>query len=264
MINFIKIILLLYILPLSALAQTGVKSDVQLLGNSKVTLTVAMEQIGYFPFYYTENGETKGFSVDILNYFEANSKYDFEFVILPWPRAVYLVAHGEIDLILTLFKTPKREDMYYFVEPSYADEINQLFTLRENKFEFKGKLQQLTPYSIGTIREYSYGEYFDQASYLNKLPALTEEVLLKLLLGKRIDMLISNPLVFNQIILKANMGSKVKAVDPYISITPVYMALTKGRKDSLEIKKTLGQLTEQLKSSPYYQELIDKHQLISK
>jgi Zn-dependent M16 (insulinase) family peptidase len=44
-------------------------------------------------------------------------------------------------------------------------------------------------------------------------------------------------------------------------MTPVYMALTKKRKDSLAINTTLGQLTEQLKASPYYQELLNKYQL---
>jgi polar amino acid transport system substrate-binding protein len=71
-------------------------------------------------------------------------------------------------------------------------------------------------------------------------------------------MLISNPLVFNQLILKEKVGTQVKAIEPHISITPVYMALTKKRKDSLAIKATLGQLTEQLKASPYYQELLNK------
>jgi polar amino acid transport system substrate-binding protein len=264
MMNFIKIIFLLYFLPLSVLAQTNEKSDATIADEGKVTLTVAMEDIGYFPFYYTENGDTNGFSVDVLNFVAAHSKYEFEYVILPWPRAIHLVAEGQVDLILTLFKTSKREKMYHFIEPSYSNEINQLFTLMDNKFEFSGQLQQLAPYSIGTVREYSYGEYFDQATYLNKLPALTEEVLLKLLLSKRIDMLISNPLVFNQLILKENMSTKVKAIDPYISLTPVYMALTKKREDAQEIKKTIGELTQKLKLSAYYQVLIDKYHLNAK
>ncbi|TWX57722.1 substrate-binding periplasmic protein [Colwellia hornerae] len=259
MMNFIKIILFLY--PLTVLAQSSAKPELPLLEKGKTVLTVAMEDIGYFPFYYQENGEIKGFSVDVLNYIEAHSNYDFEFIILPWPRAVHLVAEGRVDLILTLFKTSKRKQIYHFIEPAYANEINQLFTLKDNYFEFDGQLQQLTPYSIGTIREYSYGEYFDGASYLNKLPALTEEILLKLLLGKQVDMLISNPLVFNQIIAKNKMNDQVKAIEPYISLTPVYMALTKKRKDSLVIKKTLGQLTVQLKASPVYQKLLTKYQL---
>ena len=124
-----------------------------------------------------------------------------------------------------------------------------------------GHLKQLTPYSIGTTREYSYGKAFDQASYLTKLPALTAEVLLKLLLGGRIDIAISNPLIFNRIISRENVSSQVKAIEPYIAITPVYIALTRARKDSQEIKQTIGQLIKQLKASPYYQELLDKYQL---
>ena len=258
---FIKIILLLYLLPCLVLAQTSLKSDDYFPVEGKTVLTVAIEEIGYFPFNYEENGETKGFSIDVLEYFEENSKYDFEFIVLPWPRAIYLVAEGKVDLILTLFKNSKREQIYDFIEPSYGDEVNQLFTLTDNKFEFNGQLEQLKPYSIGTTREYSYGEAFDQAGYLNKLPALTEAVLLKLLLSGRIDMAISNPLIFNRLMAKAQASAKVKIVEPYVSLTPVYMALTKARNDSREIKLTLGQLTQQLKSSPYYQELLDKYQL---
>jgi polar amino acid transport system substrate-binding protein len=259
--TFIKILFLLSLFSFSVLAHTSLQSDDSQAKKDKVILTVAIEEIGYFPFNYEENGEIKGFSVDILDYVEANSKYDFEFITLPWPRALYLVERGKVDLLLTLFKTSKREKTYHFIEPSYGNEVNQLFALSDNKFEFNGQLKQLTPYSIGTTREYSYGEDFDHAHYLTKLPALTEEVLLKLLLGKRIDMAISNPLIFNQMITKNNLNSQVKAIAPYIAITPVHMALTKERKGSAEIKQTIGQLTKQLKASAYYQKLLDKYQL---
>ena len=145
--------------------------------------------------------------------------------------------------------------------PHYAYEANQLFTLTDNKVEFNGKLQQLKPYSIGTTRDYSYGKDFDQANYLNKLPALNEEVLLKLLLTKRVEMIIGNPFIFNRLIGKKETDYQIKALEPYIAITPVYMALTKERADSEEIKQALEQLTKQLKASPYYQKLLDKYQL---
>ena len=153
--KFIKTIFLLCLLPLSVLAQTGENSDDVISTENRITLTVAMEDVGYFPFYYTENGDTKGFSVEVLDYVEAHSKYDFEYIILPWPRALYLVAEGQVDIILTLFKTSKREQIYHFIEPAYGNEINQLYTLMDNKFEYSGQLHGLTPYSIGTVRKYS-------------------------------------------------------------------------------------------------------------
>ena len=74
-------------------------------------------------------------------------------------------------------------------------------------------------------------------------------------------MAISNPYTFEKLITKHNVSSKVKIIWPYIEKTPVYIGLTKGRDDSKEIKTTFGQLTKQLKKSPYYQELLNKYQL---
>lgn len=257
----IKIIFLLCVLPLSVFANSSVKSEQSSLGNHKVLLTVAIGGEGYFPYNYIENEQVKGFSIDVLNYIEENSNYEFEFITLPWPRALHLVAEGKVDLILTLFKKPEREEVYHFIEPSYGHEINQLFKLANRELVFNGKLQQLTSYSIGTIREYSYGKAFDEATYLTKLPVLTEEILLKLLLGKRVDAAISNPLTFKELLLKNNLLTKVEAISPYIAKTPVYMALSKNRENAHEIKATLGKVTEQLKNSLYYQDLLNKYQL---
>lgn len=227
----------------------------------KTILTVAIEKIGYPPYQYEEDGEIKGFTIDVLDYFEANSQYDFEYVILPWPRALHLVAKGDIDMILTLFKNKKREKIYNYIEPSYGFEVNQLFTLADKDIEFSGKLQQLTPYTIGTRREFSYGKTFDQADYLTKLPALTEEVILNLLLAERVDIVISNPFIFNEIMFEKDVSNKIKAIKPYVELTPVYLALTKERSDSEKIKKRLSELSKQLKLTAYYQELLNKYQL---
>lgn len=255
------LLLMLLILSFGAVSADVTPSNEIQAVKQKEILTVVIEEVGYFPFNYTENGKIRGFSIDVLDYFERHSKYDFEFIILPWPRALFLVAEGKVDLVLTLFKSFEREQTYHFIEPSYGFEVNQLFTLKDTDVDFTGELQQLTPYSIGTVREYSYGKSFDQADYLNKLPALTEQILLKLLLGKRIDILIGNPLAFEELISKNNAQEQVKAVEPYVALTPVHMALTRKRADAIEIKKTLGELTQQLVNSDQYPKLLEKYHL---
>ena len=259
--NIIKIITLLSLLPLSVFANTSLQLEDPLSQKNKKTLTVAIEKTGYFPFNYKENGKVKGFSIDVLNYISENSNYNFNFIVQPWTRGLSLVAQGKIDLILTVFKTKKRQEMFNIIEPSYGYEINQLFTLAHNNIEFSGQLQQLTPYSIGTITSYSYGEAFDQATYINKYSALSGEVLLKLLLGKRVDAIIGNPFLFERLAKKGNVSTKIKVIEPYISTTPVYIALTKERQDAKEIKQALEQLIKQLIASPYYQQLLNKYHL---
>ncbi|MGJ8679439.1 substrate-binding periplasmic protein [Paraglaciecola sp.] len=255
------IICLVYLISLSVSSNTVISSSSDLQKNNKVILTVAVEDEGYYPYNYELDDKRVGFSIDVLNYFEQHTNYEFEFIILPWPRAIHLVSVGKVDLILTLFKTSKREGEYHFIEPSYGDEANQLFSLVDKEIEFTGQIPELASYSIGTVREYSYGDRFDQASYLTKLPALTEAILLKLLLGNRVDVAISNPLAFSNVILKHNAQNRIKAIEPYVEITPVYMALTKQRSDAQKIKDTLGRVTKELKSTSYYQTLLKKYKI---
>lgn len=261
MITLFKTLFLSCILSMSAATYANIIANDKSIDKEKIILTVAVEEIGYFPFNYTENGKVKGFSVDFLEYIEANSKYDFEFIILPWSRSLHLVTQGEVDVILALFKTPEREKVFHFIEPSYGNEANQLFSLIDNNIEFTGQLQQLKPFSIGMVRDYSYGKTFDQADYLKKLPALSEAVLLKLLLGKRTDLVISNPLIFKQLMQEQGVSSKIKAIKPYVDISPIYMAITRNRKDAVEIKRAIGKLTQQFKKSASYQTLLEKYQL---
>lgn len=253
--------LFLYLIACQAFANSDLPTNNYAQNKTKTILTVAIEEIGYPPYQYEDAGEIKGFTIDVLEYFEANSQYDFEYIILPWPRALNLVAKGNVDMILTLFKNKEREKIYNYIEPSYAFEVNQFFTLADKDINFSGDLKQLTPYLIGTRREFSYGNNFDKAYYLTKLPALTEEVILNLLLANRIDIAISNPFIFNEMILKRNVGTKVKAIKPYVELTPVYLGLTKKRADSQKINKTLNTLSKKLKKSAYYQTLLNKYQL---
>ena len=50
-------------------------------------------------------------------------------------------------------------------------------------------------------------------------------------------MLISNLLVYNQLLLKEKINTKVKAIDPYNAITLLYMVLTKKGEDSKKSRK---------------------------
>jgi len=253
--------LFFYIFSVSALANSNAVLGESFPEKEKITLRVAIGDKGYTPFIQIENDEIKGFTADIFDYITANSKYNFEYIIVPWPRALVLVSNGQLDLIPIFFKTEKREQLYHFIQPSYANEVNQLFALKSNKIEFDGDLQQLLPYSIGIRREYSYGQAFDQAKNLQKSPAVNEEILLKLLLNGLVDSVISNPLVLNPFISEYNATDKVKAIEPYISTTPVFLALTKEREDSQEIKDTFEKTLKRLITTPYYQELLEKYQL---
>lgn len=259
--NFLKLLPLLYLLPFLVFASSAIHSAGYKEEKSRITLKVAIEGTGYFPFSYFEGDEKKGFSIDVINYIKANSKYDFEYVTQPWSRALSNLEFGNVDLILTLFSSPEREEIYHIIQPSYGFEANQLFSLVDTTIKFDGRLQQLSSYSIGTKRAYSYGKAFDQADYIKKYEAISEDVLLKILLARRVDAIIGNPFMINRVAIKENITTKIKSIVPYASLTPVHLALTKKREDSQEIKNNLESVLKQLKASLYYQQLLEKYQL---
>ena len=62
----INILFLLSIFSVAVLAEPNVAAHENLSKNEKTILTVAIEEIGYYPFNYIENAVVKGFSVDFL------------------------------------------------------------------------------------------------------------------------------------------------------------------------------------------------------
>ncbi|RED51515.1 substrate-binding periplasmic protein [Aestuariispira insulae] len=77
------------------------------------------------PFNYVEDGELKGFAVDLVR--EMFHRTDFHakggrFRVLPWKRA-YLLAQTRPDiLLLTTTRTEEREEMFQWVGPIYPRE----------------------------------------------------------------------------------------------------------------------------------------------
>ena len=252
------VVLLLLLTSFSFIAQADEVANSPV---DKKILKVGFGIIDYPPYNYVINDEYQGIVIDIFHYIEDNSDYTFEFIKLPWPRVLQSVETGRLDIVATLFKVKMREERFYFVEPAYGTEINQLFTLTDTDVEFDGDLTQLKALSIGTIRDYSYGDVFDQATFLNKRPVIDEHTLIRLLKGGRFEMAIGNPTAFYKVASELNLKKHIKAISPIVSKTPVHLAITKQRKDAAQINNTLNELIVKLKASAHYQQLLDKYDL---
>lgn len=227
-----------------------------------ILLTVAVSDVDYPPYNFEENGIYQGFAIDILRHIEQHSKYRFRFVKLPWPRVLKDVESGKFDMIPTFFKTESRDKQYAFIEPNYGFEVNQLFSLVENNISYSGKLEDLSQYTIGTVREYSYGQTFDNAEMLSLKPEIDEEALVRLLLGNRTEIIIGNPMTFYDLLDQLNARDKVEALTPIVERTPVYFALTRNRADHKIIQQQFKLVIEELLQSSKYQKLLDKYQFL--
>ena len=68
------------------------------------------------PYSYIENGELKGFNVDILKAMGGYMKYSIDVVPMDWDSAVDALLEGSIDALCGMVPTPERNNSFDFSE----------------------------------------------------------------------------------------------------------------------------------------------------
>lgn len=155
-------------------------------------IVVARGGDGFYPPFEmeTDNGLT-GFHIDFVKAVAQRLHVKVTFKTYPWKRAVNMLKDGHLDAITYMSKTKKREKLGYFLEGNVLSVLQDAFFILEKRAQdisYSGALKQLKPYMIGTLRGYSYGHQFDDATYLRKDDrAHTEEQLINKLLRERFD-----------------------------------------------------------------------------
>ena len=106
----------------------------------------------YFPFNYTDSGKVKGVSTDLIRLIWTHLGLPPQPVkAVPWARAYERIQHQPGTVLFSMARTPEREDLFRWVGPI----MNVRFVLiakKEKNITLTG-LDQLTGYSIGTLRE---------------------------------------------------------------------------------------------------------------
>lgn len=93
-----------------------------------------------------------------------------------------------------------------FADNIIAYETNSFFTLKTKNLPYDGTIKNLTPFKIGTIRNYSYGKRFDAIHFPHNFQMETEIELLNTLTNHRCDVIIGNKLVILTLIKKQSLN----------------------------------------------------------
>ena len=131
-------------------------------------LTVGWEI--FEPSYYKDtDGKPAGLTFELLHEISKKTGYELKFLEMPWIRAVKEIEHGNLDLTAEAFKTSEREKFAYFsipfIKPSYVLWVRKG---ESENYPFKIiKDLSSTPFQLGMIRGYSFGDDID--SILKKM-----------------------------------------------------------------------------------------------
>jgi len=215
----------------------------------------------YPPYHYMKGKkEPNGIAVEIANNIASILKINLKYRELPWSRCLNYAKNGKIDAILFIFKKPEREKyLFYYDDNLIAHEVNAIYTLKGNEIKYSGKIENdLKPYKIGVIRDFSYGPAFDSvADKLRRDMANDVELLIKKLLKKRNDAILHNTLVINWYSKSMGVINEITQISPPISVDPGYIAFSKAAGKG-ELAKSFADAMQKFKQTEEYKILLEK------
>ncbi len=190
----------------------------------------------YPPFEYKEDGQVRGFTVEIIQILLSKTGHQGKFHILSWARAEKTALEEENVLIHTLTRSEKRENQYKWVGPLAPREL-YFFKLREREDIQINVLEDAKKYTAGTVTGQSatgnlIAKGFAEGKHIFSVPRDLQNVR-KLYLG-RIDLICMIEPVFYSRIKNLDLErGKVEKVFLIDGSREYFMAFSKQTSDKI-------------------------------
>lgn len=211
--------------------------------------------------YHGKHLEQQGFFAEIAKEAFHRAGYDCQIKFVPWERAMALAKKGMYDGVLGAYYTTQREQYFDYSVPVSEDQLN-FFWLKERDIKYH-QLEDLTPYTIGTVNGYTYNDEFDRADYLNKRGNYDVESNLALLMKGRIDVLLGSEKVIHML-LNQNYSTekhRVQKSDVSLSSRKLYILISNQSKYHEHATKDFNQALTSMEKDGTVDAILSKHGL---
>lgn len=227
------------------------------------TLTIALADVDYPPFYFKDNDNFSGISIEVLEHIAADLGFTLNYQRSSWQGALNSLKTGKADLITTMFYTEERAQFALYPDEPHAIEINQFITRPDLSISYDGSLNALKQYRIGMVSGYTYGKEYDSAHFLKKDVVNNESQLIKMLIGKRFELAIGNPFAIKLQADRQGVSHQIILLEPAVDISPIYMAISKKTPNAAYLVQQFSKSIKSLKRSPKYSGMLKKYQMLA-
>ncbi len=207
--------------------------SVKCIGSSATIELITMNWAPYYGESLAENGVVTSITAAAFK----DAGYEIGITFVPWKRALREVEASVKDGLLGAYKTNDRSVTMYFSNPIFFAEEAFFQLSSRSKITYRN-LEDLAPYSIGTISGVSNSIAFDEADYLRKETSTNVDSLVKKLFTGRVDLIVQSKLVVLDIINKnyhPEYREKIQQVEPILVKRALYVTIRKSKDNSLEI-----------------------------
>lgn len=223
------------------------KTVKQTISSENAEKSVVISTANWEPYEFEENGEIKGISVDIVTEAFKRMGYKVTKKALPFSRALEMFKAGEIDMIPDIKVTDERLKTGIFSKEAILTTHTSLFVKSDSNIKFSGNVLDLKSYKIGIVRDYTYGEEFDNAvkNKVLKVEAVDDMLQnINKVLDNRLDICVENKLVLLAALKATNNQNKLKELTPELNQTPVYAWFSKKKNTEQMVEEFDKKLVE--------------------
>ena len=209
--------------------------------------------------FVTDTHKKNGYLVAITKEAFKRVGYDVDVTYMPWNRALVNVMEGRNEALLAAYYTDERAGKMLYSHSIGQTEI-VLFRRLETTIKYSS-LQDLKSYRIGMIRGAVISKEFDAANYLGKIDLTSPDLMIKMLLAGRIDLLVEQRKVI-QTYLKNQFPKDAKlltALDPPLQISKYFCAFSKKIPRHAKVVRDFNQGLLLIKKDGTFQKIIDEY-----
>jgi polar amino acid transport system substrate-binding protein len=201
-----------------------------------------------WPPYISRELCNKGWALQLAVAVLTSQGYDVNIRFLPWSRAVLTAEQGKADILYPEYfientapsdhvNSALRHELLALSRPLPGGNI--VFMKRKNDPDhFDGDINSIKNLRIGVVRGYQNFPAFDSMmdrGELNTIKAKNDLHLMKLLIGKRVDLIIGDPKVLRYTVAHSAMPEATKTkilstaviVQPALQYNSLYFAISK-------------------------------------
>ncbi len=195
----------------------------------------------WYPYTYKLEGKAAGFEIEILRAVLKRMDIEVEFVNYPWKRCLLSLETGQADALVSMLFSKERKAYTFYAGDYISMSKVVLFKKKGGEIKYTGKLLDLKPYTVGVIMGFTYGEEFDNASFIKKDNSVNTDILINKIIHGRSDIGAENQIVTSAIAFKMGVLNELEFLEPPLFTKKLFVGFSqvRGRK-KLSKKFTKG------------------------
>lgn len=218
--------------------------------------TVRIAASEYAPYNYMENGQVTGISAEVVRRVLEETGITLPIKLYPWPRAYKMALSGPTTLIFPVSRISERENLLKWVG-TISPQDTYLYGLAAREDIVLNRLEDARVYRIGCVREDFTLSYLQSRSIPVEIVNFKEELNIRMLLAKRLDLIpFTEPAFVHRI---QTLGISPSRFDKKYHLKEIssdfYMAFSKDTPDALV--ERFGRGLRAIKASGEYQKIVD-------